>query len=111
MFEGGQRANHIGCAVFNSKHVLKKFKPLNICHNDFIEWYITQRKVELCNLYYPPYSFKRTGCKGCPYSINIQEQLDVMKKYFPDKRNQCELIWGPIYDEYRKIGYRLKKER
>ena len=34
-----------------------------------------------------------------------------MKKYFPDERKQCELIWGPIYDEYRKIGYRLKKER
>lgn len=111
MHEGGQRANHSGCAVFNSKHVLRKFKPLNKCPNEFIDWYITQRKIGLCNLYYHPYNFKRTGCKGCPYSINIQQQLDVMKKYFPHELEQCELIWGPVYDEYRKIGYRLKKER
>lgn len=111
MFEGGQRANHSGCAVFNSKHVLKKFKPLNKTSNEFIDWYITKRKIGLCNLYYSPYNFKRTGCKGCPYSINIQQQLDTMKKYFPNELEQCELIWGPVYDEYRKIGYRLKKER
>lgn len=111
MSEGGQRTNHSGCAVFNSKHVLEKFKPLNKCPNEFIDWYVTQRKIGLCNLYYPPYNFKRTGCKGCPYSINIQQQLDVMKKYFPYELEQCELIWGPVYDEYRRIGYRLKNGR
>ena len=25
-----------------------------------------------------------------------------------DERKQCEKIWGKVYDEYRRIGYRLE---
>ena len=109
MSEGGQRANHAGCTVFDSNHSLKKFKPLNPCSNEFIEWYIESRNIKLCSLYYSPYNFKRTGCKGCPYAINLQGQLEIMGKYFPNERKQCELIWKPVYQEYRRIGYRLKR--
>ncbi len=35
------------------------------------EWYIRERNIKLCKLYYPPYSFKRTGCKGCPYALGL----------------------------------------
>lgn len=109
MGEGGQRANHEGCVVFNNNHELKKFKPLNPCSNEFIEWYIQRNNIKLCKLYYQPYNFKRTGCKGCPYAIDLQDQLEIMDKYFPNERKQCELIWKPVYEEYRKIGYRLKR--
>lgn len=109
MGEGGQRANHEGCVVFDSNHELKKFKPLNPCSNEFIEWYLHKRNIKLCSLYYPPYNFKRTGCKGCPYAIDLQDQLEIMEKYFPNERKQCELIWKPIYQEYRRISYRLKR--
>ena len=27
----------------------------------------------------------------------------------PNERKQCEIIWKPIYDEYRRINYRLKR--
>lgn len=109
MGEGGQRANHEGCTVFDRNHSLKKFKPLNPCSDEFIEWYLHKRNIKLCSLYSPPYNFKRTGCKGCPYAIDLQDQLEVMEKYFPNERKQCELIWKPVYQEYRRIGYRLKK--
>lgn len=109
MGEGGQRANHNGCVVFDRNHSLKKFKPLNPCSDDFIEWYIKRNDIKLCKLYYPPFNFHRTGCKGCPYSINLQEQLEIMDKYLPSERKQCELIWNPVYQEYRRIGYRLKR--
>ena len=23
---------------------------------------------------------------------------------------ECEIIWKPVYDEYRRIGYRLRKD-
>ena len=36
------------------------------------------------------------------------EELDTLEKYFPNERKQCEIIWKPVYDEYRRIGYRLK---
>ena len=60
-------------------------------------------------IYKYPYNFERTGCKGCPFNPNLQKDLDTLKKYFPAERKQCEYIWKPIYDEYRRIGYRLKK--
>ena len=32
-----------------------------------------------------------------------------MYLYLPNEAKQCELIWKPIYDEYRRINYRLKR--
>lgn len=34
----------------------------------------------------------------------------LMENLLPDERKQCEIIWKPVYDEYRRIGYRLEKE-
>ena len=71
--------------------------------------YRERERVALAPLYCQPYNFKRTGCKGCPFSLDLQEQLEIMELYLPNERKQCELIWKPVYDEYRRIGYRLKK--
>ena len=68
-----------------------------------------RERIEICDLYKPPFNFKRTGCKGCPFSLDLQEQLSIMELYMPNERKQCELIWDKVYDEYRRIGYRLKK--
>lgn len=106
--EGGLRAEHKGCAVF-SDDVLKKFHPLKPLTDSFIEWFILEKKIQLCELYYSPYNFKRTGCKGCPFSLDLQKQLDIMQILMPTERKQCENIWKPVYEEYRRIGYRLKE--
>ena len=74
------------------------------------EWFIESYNVPICDIYKPPYNFRRTGCKGCPFNYNLQRDLDVMKEFFPAEYKQCEIIWKPVYDEYRRIGYRLKKE-
>ena len=107
--EGGTRLAHKGCVVFDSSNNLKKFKPLNPVSNDFMEWYIESRNIKLCRLYYEPFNFRRTGCKGCPFAIDLQEQLETMARYLPAERKQCEILWKPVYKEYRRIGYRLKK--
>ena len=73
------------------------------------DWLVGKEGIELCGLYYPPFSFKRTGCMGCPFSLDLAEQLAIMERYLPKERRQCEAIWKPVYDEYRRIGYRLKK--
>ena len=39
-----------------------------------------------------PYNFKR-GCKGCPFALELQEQLSLMELYMPKERKQCEMIW------------------
>lgn len=105
--EGGLRTSHNTCTIFEEGKLLK-FHPLQPITEDFVDWYIAERKIKLCDLYYPPFNFKRTGCKGCPFAIDLQSQLDIMAMFLPAERKQCELIWGKVYNEYRRIGYRLE---
>ena len=80
-----------------------------VVDEDFENWFIEKNNIKLCKLYYEPFNFKRTGCKGCPFSLDLQEQLTIMETYLPNERKQCEIIWGPVYKEYRRLGYRLCK--
>lgn len=105
--EGGQRIG-MNCIVMDKDKNIIKFHPLSVVSNEWEEWFIKKFNIELCELYYPPYNFERTGCKGCPFALQLQEQLDIMEKYLPNERKQCEFIWQPVYEEYRRIGYRLK---
>jgi 3'-phosphoadenosine 5'-phosphosulfate sulfotransferase (PAPS reductase)/FAD synthetase len=104
--EGGRRTQST-CLQFSGKK-LKKFQPLVSITKEWEEWFIDAYNVEICDIYKPPYNFERTGCKGCPFNIHLQKELDVLEKYFPNEKKQCEIIWKPVYDEYRRLGYRLK---
>ena len=107
--EGGQRTT-LNCIVTDSKSgKVKKFHPMAVVSQEWENWYISHKSIKLCELYYPPYNFDRTGCKGCPYNLYLQKYLDILEKLLPAERKQCEFIWKPIYDEYRRIGYRLRK--
>jgi 3'-phosphoadenosine 5'-phosphosulfate sulfotransferase (PAPS reductase)/FAD synthetase len=104
--EGGQREIS-QCLVFK-KGRLKNFQPLVPVTKEWEEWFIDTHHIRICDIYKAPYNFYRTGCKGCPFALNLQEELDILDKYFPNERKQCEIIWKPVYDEYRRLGYRLK---
>ena len=106
--EGGQRAN-IDCIHIKDGKATK-FHPLSKVSKEWEEWFIEEYNIKLCKLYYDPYNFERTGCKGCPFNINLEKELTTLDRYFPNERKQCEYIWKPVYDEYRRLGYRLKKE-
>lgn len=90
--EGGNRKHIKGCILTNKKGNVNKFHPLLVVNDSFEEWFIKKYNIELCKLYYPPYYFNRTGCKGCPYSLDLQRQLEVMDLYLPAERKQCEAI-------------------
>lgn len=107
MEEGGRRMKS-QCLAFNGKK-LKKFQPLVPVTKKWEDWFISEYNIDISDIYKPPYNFVRTGCKGCPFALNLQDELDTLEKYFPAERKQCEFIWKPVYDEYRRIGYRLKK--
>lgn len=106
--EKGNRTG-INCIVTENDR-LKKFHPLLVVDEEWENAFIENQNIKLCELYYPPYNFTRTGCKGCPFNRNIEQELKALSKYLPNERKQCELIWKPVYDEYRRIGYRLKEE-
>lgn len=104
--EGGRRAG-AQCLAFHGDK-LHAFQPLAPMSKDWEEWFISSYNVKICDIYYPPYNFVRTGCKGCPFALYLQEELDTLDKFFPNEKKQCELIWAPVYAEYRRLGYRLK---
>ena len=106
--EGGMRAFN-GCTIFEEDR-LKKFHPLKVVDEEWEEDFIEHNNIKLADLYYPPYSFKRTGCKGCPFALDLQNQLDIMRELLPNEYKQCEILWKPVYDEYRRIGYRLSNK-
>lgn len=104
--EGGNRSR-LGC-IITQKNKVVKFHPLIKVNEEFENWFIEKQNIKLCDLYYPPFNFDRTGCKGCPFNIKIAEELETLAMFLPNERQHCEIIWKPVYDEYRRIGYRLK---
>ena len=108
--EGGQRAG-ISCTVFDkSSGKLKKFHPLAPVTHNWESWYINRNRIKLAELYYPPYNFNRSGCVCCPFSLDLQSQLDTLSIIAPEEKKRAEYIWEKVYSEYRRIGYRLRKE-
>lgn len=110
MREEGGRRESAQCFVKYGKDKFH-FHPLAVVSKEWEQWFINKYHIRLCDIYYPPYNFTRTGCKGCPFNPTLQKDLDTLERYFPSERRQCEVIWKPVYEEYRKIGYRLKRER
>ena len=105
--EGGRRAN---AKCQGTSHGQPTFNPLAKVSKEWEEWFIKKYNIRLSSLYYEPFNFERTGCRGCPFNINLQEDLNTLERYFPAERKACEIIFKPVYNEYRRIGYRLKKE-
>lgn len=105
--EGGQRKSIKGCIITDKDGKAIKFHPLLVVSEEWEDWLRERERVELCELYEAPFNFKRTGCKGCPFALNLQEQLSIMSIYLPAERIQCEAIWKPVYEEYRRLNYRL----
>jgi len=106
--EGGGR-DKAACLAFSKDGKIKAFQPLAVMTKEWEEWFIDRYNVEICEIYHEPYNFYRTGCKGCPFALHLQDELDTLEKFFPAERKQCEIIWKPVYDEYRRIKYRLRK--
>lgn len=106
--EGGKRASIKGCILTDKNGKVKRFHPLIKVNDEFENWYVKEYNVKLCKLYLEPYNFKRTGCKLCPFSLDLEHQMEVMEKYFPQELKQAELIWKPVFDEYRRLNYRIK---
>lgn len=106
--EGGRRFT-AKCMAWKSKDSMN-FQPLAPVTKEWEEWFIDKHNVKICDIYKPPYNFLRTGCKGCPFAIELQQELDILEEFFPAERKQCEIIWKPVYDEYRRLGYRLRPD-
>lgn len=107
--EGGQRES-AQCLAFKPNGELKAFQPLVPVTKEWEDWLIQTYDIKLPIVYYPPYNLTRTGCCGCPFNVAVEKQLAMLKENFPSDYKVACAVWKPVYDEYRRIGYRLKGE-
>ena len=104
--EKGQRTK-LKCISQNKDITI--INPLTPITEELEEYIIQKYNIKLCDLYYEPYNFKRTGCKGCPYNLRLKEDLETMRKLLPNEYKQCWYIWGKVYKEYQRLNYRLDR--
>ncbi len=102
--EGGVRAttykNCFTPSITSSKHY-DEYRPL---------FWITDKDKEEYEQYcdiihsdcYTRYGLKRTGCVGCPYNSNFEEELNVVRTYEPKFSKAVENIFGDAYEYTRK---------
>lgn len=107
--EGGNRKN-LNCIITDKDNNLRKFHPLAVISSDWEDEFVKRNGIKLCKLYYAPFNLKRTGCCGCPFNLNLSKDLQMMKELLPVEYRKCNVIWKPIYDEYKHINYRLKEQ-
>lgn len=93
--EGGRRFS-AKCLAFKGKD-LKAFQPLVVLSKDWEDWFISEYNIQLPDLYYPPYNFTRTGCKGCPFNLHLQKDLDIIAEFFPRERESSVKSFGNLY--------------
>lgn len=81
-----------------------------VCTTEWEDWYIKERDIKLSELYYPPFNFTRTGCIGCPFAKDIKSELETLSLLEPSEYKRAQWLWKTVYDEYRRIGYRLDNQ-
>lgn len=62
---------------------------------------------------YTEYGMKRTGCVGCPFNKNINEELEIIKKYEPKLYKAAVSIFEKSYEytrRYREFAKMMKKK-
>lgn len=108
--EGGQRTS-LHCIVTDSKSgKVKKFHPLSVVSTEWETWYIAHKSIQLC-LQIKAVWATATACASKIVRRIIKfAQLNTLEQYLPTERKRAELLWKPVYEEYRRIGYRLQKE-
>lgn len=105
--EGGRRADLKTCyEVCDEKW--DEFRP--------ILWFIDDDKQEYERLFniihsdcYNVWGMKRTGCVGCPYDRELEQDLEKIKQYEPKLYNACISLFGKSYEYTRKYYEFLKQ--
>lgn len=103
--EGGTRATAYKNCFSQYSDKADQYRPLYFYSDKDKEEYekffnITHSKC------YTEYGLRRTGCCGCPYGKNFEEELAVLEKYEPKLYKAVQNIFGPSYEytrAYRKF--------
>jgi hypothetical protein len=107
--EGGIRSvKYKSCFVNKGAHSYGQYFP--------IFWYKNQDKIDYEQLFdvthslcYNSYGLKRTGCAGCPFGSNFENELDIIYKYEQKLYKAVNNIFKDSYEYTRQYREFVKK--
>ena len=109
--EGGARSSIPSCFTDNTeKDQCSEYRPLF--------WYKDADKAEYENFFdvqhsecYTEYGMKRTGCAGCPFGRDFENELQIIKEHEPQLYKAVNNIFGQSYEYMRKYReFVIKKD-
>lgn len=106
--EKGARAENFTSCISRSTAGPDSYRPLfwlsDKDKQDFKEHYgVTYSDC------YEVWGMKRTGCCGCPYGKDFEQELELMQKYEPKFYKAAVKIFGASY-EYTRNYYKFREE-
>lgn len=110
--EGGVRATaYKNCFTCNSdKDKSDEYRMLFWYSNDDRAQYESEFNVTHSKCY-TEYGLKRTGCVGCPFAIDIEDNLKAIEKNEPKLYKAVNKIFGDSYEytrKYREFAKQMK---
>lgn len=90
-----------------------QYRPLFWLSDDDKKDYKTNRGLRNSDCY-EVWGMTRTGCPGCPYGKDFEQELELMQRYEPKFYKACLNIFGASYDytrEYLEFREKMKAQR
>jgi 3'-phosphoadenosine 5'-phosphosulfate sulfotransferase (PAPS reductase)/FAD synthetase len=85
-----------------------KFMPLWWWSNETKKEFKEKEQIKYSDCY-EVYGMKRTGCCGCPFNLNIADDLQIMAAYEPKLLKAVMHTFGESYRLMDEFGCRRKK--
>lgn len=99
--EGGARASKYKNCFSEGIGGCDNYRPIFWYKNGTKEKYDDHYKVKHSDCY-EQYGLKRTGCAGCPFGREFEQELEVIKKYEPKLFKAVNNIFGKSYEYTRQ---------
>ena len=110
--EGGIRSSAYK-SCFSEKEEVDEFRPLFWMKQEDKAIYEAHYNISH-SACYQEYGLKRTGCVGCPFSLNLKNELNAAEKYEPKLYRAICSVFGDSYkytEEYLRFKEKKKEKK
>ncbi len=106
--EGGQRALAHKSCFEEGNHGIDKYMPLWWWPDSVKGVFKATEGIRYSDCY-EVYGMRRTGCVGCPFNLNVADDLQAMIEYEPRLFKACMSVFGQSYELMDRFHCRRKK--
>ena len=96
--EGGARASaYKSCYYPKKRYSYAMHFPMFFWNNEMKSWYDETFNIQHSDCY-TEYGLSRTGCAGCPFGMNFDNELNQLQTWEPKLAKGIESIFKPTYE-------------